>query len=254
MKLRSILLLGGTALVGLVVLGFYFVYSNLDGIVKNAIEHYGSEVMGTSVRVGDVSISPTAGTGRIERLRIEEPGGFGGGDVISFKEIELGIDIRSLTQRKPIVIDLIRVIAPSVNYVVNAQGGSNLSTLQGNISRYTRSGKKEPAPKDENNTPLLISVRRLVIEDGQVSADLSAVGLESQHTALPAIRAENLGGTKGAPPSEIAVALAQKLVADTLVAVGRSQIAPQVGRMLKQAVGQENAENIQGVLQGLLKK
>ncbi|MFP6638618.1 MAG: hypothetical protein VCC04_00130, partial [Myxococcota bacterium] len=106
MKLRSILLLGGTALVGLVVLGFYFVYSNLDGIVKNAIEHYGSEVMGTSVRVGDVSISPTAGTGRIERLRIEEPDGFGGGDVISFKEIELGIDIRSLTQTKPIVIDL----------------------------------------------------------------------------------------------------------------------------------------------------
>ena len=254
MKLRSVLLLGATAVIGLAAIGFFFVYSNLDGIVKNAIEKYGSEVMGTSVRVGEVSISLTDGKGHLTNLRIEEPSGFGGGNAISFKEIELGIDIRSLTHREPIVVDLIRVIAPSVNYVVNAQGGNNLSTLQGNINRYTQSGAKKAAPAEEDGAPLLISVRRLVIEDGQVSANLSALGLESQRTSLPAIRAANLGGTKGAPPSEIAVKLGQQFVSETLVAVARSQIAPQVGKLLNQAVGKENAENIQGVLQGLLKK
>lgn len=255
MKLRSILLLGVTAVLGIVVIGFYFVYSNLDGIVKNAIEKYGSEVMGTSVRVGEVSISLTDGKGRLTDLRIEDPSGFGGGNAISFKEIELGIDLRSVTNRNPLIIDLVRVITPTVNYVVNAQGGNNLSTLQGNITRYTQSGEaKEPAPTDEGGAPMLISVRRLVVEDGQVSANLSALGLEPQRTALPAIRASNLGGTKGSPPSEIGVQIAQQFVSKALVAVARSQIAPQVGKLLNQAVGEENSKNIQGVLQGLLKK
>ena len=79
MKIKSILLLG----VLVVALGaggaLYYVYSNLNEIVRTAIEEYGSEVLGTSVTVEDVSLSLTEGRGQITGFRIAEPRGFGSG-------------------------------------------------------------------------------------------------------------------------------------------------------------------------------
>jgi hypothetical protein len=254
MKIRSILLLSFMV----ILLGaggvIYYVYSNLDEIVRTAIQDYGSEVLGTSVTVDDVSISLTEGKGQISGLRVAEPNGFGSGSAVSLGQIALGINIASLKNRDPVVIDLIRIDAPSVNYVVNASGQSNLTTIQKNIERYTRSDspKKEEKTTPQGGEPTLISIRTLSVENGQISADLSAVGLPPQKTALPAIRASNLGGERGAPPAQIAVSLAQKLTADVLVAVGKSQIAPQVNRLLKEAVGEDASRNVQGLLQGLM--
>ena len=74
--MKSILFGLATILV-LLVGGFYFVYSNLDEIVRTAIEEYGSQVVGTSVSVSGVSISLTEGKGTIKELRVAEPKGFG---------------------------------------------------------------------------------------------------------------------------------------------------------------------------------
>ena len=254
MKLRSILLLS----VIVILLGAggvaYYVYSNLDEIVRTAIQDYGSEVLGTSVTVEDVSISLTEGKGQISGLRVAEPKGFGSGSALSLGQITLGINIASLRSLDPVVIDLIHVDAPSVNYVVNASGQSNLITLQKSIERYTRSDttKKQEETAAQDGQPTLISIRSLSVENGQISADLSAVGLPAQKAVLPAIHASDLGGKRGAPPAQIGVSLAQKLLADVLVAVGKSQIAPQVNRLLKEAIGEEASRNVQGLLQGLM--
>lgn len=256
MKIRSILLLGILAiLIGAGGVVFY-VYSNLNEIVRTAIEEYGSEVLGTSVTVEEVSLSLTEGKGRISGFQIAEPQGFGSGSAISLGEIALGIDLASLKKLDPLVISLIRVDAPAVNYVVNAQGQSNLATIQQNIEKFTASmgssSKKEESPATDTGEVTRISIQKLSVENGQISADLSAVGLSSQKASLPAINASNLGGKQGAPPAEIAVSLGQKLVADVLVAVGRSQIAPQVDRLLNEAVGEETGQQIQGLFKGLM--
>ena len=254
MKLRSVLLLS----VIVILLGaggaVYYVYSNLDEIIRTAIQDYGSEVLGTSVTVEDVSISLTEGKGQISGLRVAEPKGFGSGSAVSLGQIALGINIASLKSLDPIVIELIRIDAPSVNYVVKASGESNLSTIQKNIERYTRSDtpKKEEKTAQQGGQPTLISIRTLSVENGQISADLSAIGLPPQKAVLPAIHVSDLGGKRGAPPAQIAVSLAQKLMANVLVAVGKSQIAPQVNRLLKEAVGEEASRNIEGLLQGLM--
>lgn len=255
MKIRSLLLLGILAILigaGGVV---YYVYSNLNEIVRTAIEEYGSEVLGTSVTVDEVSISLTEGKGRISGFQIAEPRGFGSGSAISLGEIALGIDLASLRKLDPVVIDLIRVDAPSVNYVVNAQGQSNLAAIQENIEKYTASSgadSKKETPSPETGEVTRISIRTLSVENGQISADLSAMGLSNQKANLPAIHASNLGGKQGEPPGQIAVDLGKKLVADVLVAVGRSQIAPQVNRLLNEAVGEDASQNIQGLFKGLM--
>ncbi|MAI25553.1 MAG: hypothetical protein CMN75_05930 [Spirochaeta sp.] len=253
MKIKSVLLLG----ILVILLGaggaIYYVYSNLNEIVRTAIEEYGSDALGASVTVEEVSISLTEGKGQITGFRIAEPRGFGSGSAVSLGEIELGINLASIQKRDPLVIDLIRVDAPAVNYVVNAKGESNLTALQKNMEGYTASGgSTDKNPPKEGGEAIRIAIRKLSVENGQITADLSAMGLSEQKATLPAIHASDLGGKQGALPAQIAVSLGEKLVADVLVAVGRSQIAPQVNRLLNEAVGEETSRNIQGLFKGLM--
>jgi hypothetical protein len=53
----------------------FFLWNRLDIIVKVALEHYGPEVTGVSVAVGDVEISPHDGPGRLRNLEIGNPPG-----------------------------------------------------------------------------------------------------------------------------------------------------------------------------------
>ena len=75
-KLKQIAL--GLAVVVIIGVGYgaYYLLSNLDSIVKSAIEQYGSEITGTRVRVGSVKITLTEGRGTIRGLRVGNPSGF----------------------------------------------------------------------------------------------------------------------------------------------------------------------------------
>ncbi|MCH2185582.1 hypothetical protein MK280_06890, partial [Myxococcota bacterium] len=69
---------------------------------------------------------------------------------------------------------------------------------------------------------------------------------------IPPIKGSNLGGASGAPPATIATQLAESFVRDTLVAVGKSQIADQVDNLLKDSLGDEDAGQVKGLLDGFL--
>src|SRR5258705_10665723 len=70
------------ALIVLVVLaaiiagGVYWAYNSLDVIVKVALEHYGPDVTGVTVKVGDVTLSPRDGRGSLKNDDIGNPPGF----------------------------------------------------------------------------------------------------------------------------------------------------------------------------------
>ena len=68
----------GAILVLLITIGFsvYYLLSNLDSLVKSAIETYGSEATQTSVRVDNVKIVLQDGSGAIQRADRWQPQGF----------------------------------------------------------------------------------------------------------------------------------------------------------------------------------
>ena len=51
-------------------------YHSLDVILKFALEHYGPEVLGASVKVGEVRLSAGTGEGSLKSLEIGSPRGF----------------------------------------------------------------------------------------------------------------------------------------------------------------------------------
>ena len=249
MKLKNVVLGGAAVVVVAVVLAVYYLSASLDGIVRSAIEDYGSEIMGTSVRVSSVSIQLREGKGTIRGLRVANPDGFPPGDAVSFGEIALGIDVGSLTSRDPIVITLINVAEPSVSFVTDAQGGSNLQALQKNTARYSGGSGDTAAGSDE--PPTRLTIRKFAVEDGLLAADLTAAGGKRVEAQLPPLRLSNVGGDKGGTPGEIGAAVAGAFVKSSLKAVARSQIDDQLDRLLSEKLGGSAGQAAKDLVKGL---
>jgi len=59
------MIVGGLVVVVLVVVGaaVFFLYSNLDSLVKTAVEDVGTQATGAKVSLANVELSPTDGKG-----------------------------------------------------------------------------------------------------------------------------------------------------------------------------------------------
>ena len=112
--------------------GVFYVINNLDSIVKNAIEKYGSEATQTAVRVDSVKISLKEGSSVIKGLSIASPSGFEAKHVFRLGEIGNKINIESLGS-DVIVIDDITIHAPQVYFEMNQQRQTNLNELKKNL-------------------------------------------------------------------------------------------------------------------------
>jgi uncharacterized protein involved in outer membrane biogenesis len=142
---KTIKIFIGVAVASIVIFGIAvaLLMSNLDGIVKTAIEKFGSQVAGVPVRVADVKISLSEGRGTIKGLTVANPAGFKTPTAFSLGEITLAIDTGSVT-KDPVVIKEIIVAAPEVTYEVGT-GGSNVDAIKKNVEAATGGGKATPA-------------------------------------------------------------------------------------------------------------
>ena len=192
----------GAILVLLITIGFgvYYLLSNLDSIVKAAIEKYGSEATQTSVQVASVKIVLQDGSGAIRGLTVGNPQGFSTPKAFSLGEIGTQINLKSLSEDVP-VIEHINIKAPEVFFELNEQGQNNLDKLKKNLQSGTSTSSSASGEKDGAEPKLII--RKLVFSDGSIHARV--VPLDKDYELkLPNIQMNDLGGKTGATPSQIA--------------------------------------------------
>ena len=180
--------------------GIYYFLTNLDAIVKAAIEQYGSEVTQTAVRVDRVKIDLKQGAGGIYGLTVANPAGFKAKHAFSLGETSIKIDLKSLRD-EVIVIDAVTVRAPRVSYEMNAAREGSLNKLYDNIAKSLPAGDKGAKPAEAG--PKLI-VRKLVVEGGAIDARVVPLDNKQYTVNLPAIRMANLGAPRGATASQLA--------------------------------------------------
>ena len=77
--MKRIILFFLAVVVVAVIAGGFFLYRSLDALLVAAIEHYGSEALGTSVQVDTVSLELQSGKGTVRGLRVANPEGFSAG-------------------------------------------------------------------------------------------------------------------------------------------------------------------------------
>jgi len=216
---------------------FLYLYNNVDSIVKNGIERYGTDVCGTKVSVGSVDISLKSGRGTIRGLRVANPDGFSHDSVVELGDAIVAIDIGSIN-RDPIVITEIRVKSPLVSAEVDEKLATNIGKIRGHVQQYQARAAK-PAGKQDAGFEKRIAIRSFVIELGTLRADATRVGREKGQWEMPPIELSNLGGERGVRPEAIAkvisVALftrAEQVAAEHVKAAAVQQIKNEAQKKL----------------------
>jgi uncharacterized protein involved in outer membrane biogenesis len=195
----------GTMIVLAVAVGAVVVLllTNLNAIVKAAIEKFGSEATLTAVRVDKVRISLKQGSGAIYGFTVGNPKGFDTPHAFSLGEIGVKIDLRSLSGEVMIINEIV-VRGPKVFVEMNADKAVNLNELKKNLAQSMPS--KPGAPSDDGKKgkePKLI-IRRVRFSEGSIFVKIVPQNNKEYRINLPALEMNNLGGQTGATPTQIA--------------------------------------------------
>lgn len=253
MTTKKLILSSAAVIVVAVLAAVLYLSSNLDSLIKSAIEKYGSQITGAAITVSGVDISPSTGAGTIRGLRVGNPPGFSGAPAFELDQISVRINVASLTG-SPVVIEEILIAGTRVNVVTNSSGGTNIEAINRNANSHSGGSTADskpaetPEPADSSPAPLL-RIAKFTFEQGAVSADLSQAGGKQYNTELPELRLNNLGGTAGATPTEIG-----KEITDAVTdAVSRVVARRGVDELIDRNLDGREAEAAKGLLKGLLK-
>jgi hypothetical protein len=244
------LLIGGiAALIVVVGIAVVFLISNLDSIVKRAIETVGSDVAGVPVSVGSVEISLQESRGAINGLRIANPPGFGGGDAVELGTVALDLDVKNSTGEL-VVIKSILVDGTQVNVVQNV-GGSNLKVLQDKLSSDSDTDEQPAADEGAAGTKLIID--DFQFRNGEVS--LALQGVAERNAGIPDFTLTGVGRkSNGATAAEAAKQILDPLIRKSITAASGISGIEDLGEKAVETVLKDAPEEAVKGLGGLLKR
>ena len=205
------LLLGALVLVAILAgLGF-FLYNRLDLVVKLALEYYGPDVVGASVKVDDVEISPHSGRGRLRNLEIGNPKGFAFARAARFGDVILEVDPATL--RAPIVrVQAIGINAPTIVYE-RGDKTTNLDVIARNIEAYVKRAGT-PDRSAAGGGKRLYIIDRLLIRGAKVTMTSASLRGQGVTFDMPDIELRDIGkGQGGVTASQAAAIIANAIVA-----------------------------------------
>jgi hypothetical protein len=231
----KVLIIAG-ALVIVIAAALIFIWTNINGLIKAAIERYGSEVTKTAIHVSSVSIHLASGKGTIAGLTVATPQGFSSPYVFRLGMISAKIDPSTVTKR-PIVIDEVRISAPQVVYEINPSGTSNIGVLKKNIEEYKAHAPTKAQSEQKTggeDTKFIIS--KLIIESGQIDVRVEALGNKPRTVALQRFELADIGKPGGATPSQLAQKVLTALVEDAGREVARAGAERYIEKGIDRAV------------------
>jgi hypothetical protein len=235
MSRRRLLLMASGGVLVLVAGALWLLTQNLDGLVKRAIESYGSETAGTEVRITEVRIFLGEGRGTLRGLTVANPPGYSPSPLFTLNDITLVLDTLSLTAAVP-VIDELRIGATAFRYELDAGGHSNLGILQKNMKGSAKSGGGNQAKGAEKR----LKIKRLVMADGEATLELGSLDIGRATVKVPGVTLTDLGGDQGLTPRELSQivlnALGKNLEKSVAVAGLQRLLRGKEGKKFDQAI------------------
>ena len=199
------ILIGGGALVVLVIVGVFFLWSNIGGIIKAAVEKFGTEILQAEVTLNEVDISTTSGEGALKGLNIGNPKGFETDRAFSLGAVKVTMDTGTITS-DTIVIKEIIIQAPDITYEIGS-GGSNLDQLKENADAYVKvaSGSGGGSSSADSADGKKLIIEHLYIREAKMNVSATFLGGKKFGATLPEIHLTDIGKEdNGAGPGEIA--------------------------------------------------
>lgn len=216
------IIIGLVVLIVIVGIGLGYLWSNLDNLIRSAVEKYGTAATQTAVALDHVKLSITSGEGSLGGLSVDNPKGFNS-NVKAFYlgSVAVSVDVNSIQGTGPIIIKEITIEKPQVNYEITIAGDSNLSALQKNAQNYANSmsGKTnttpdQPVANTEQKASRKIIINDLYVRDGQIGISTQMIKDKNFAAPLPEIHLTGIGkNSGGATAAQVADQLLSSITA-----------------------------------------
>ena len=209
------IILGVLLVLVLVVAGLgYYIFSNLNQIVKDVIEDQAPKVLLTDVNLNEVDLDILNGRGELKGLVISNPEGFKSNSSFEMGNIALELDPASL-QENPDVIYVKELVIDGALLTAEQKGKTtNLQTILDNIEKSTGAGQSSGDSSTESDSS---SGPQKNIAIGNFKFINSKVNVITEYgdktLDLPAVEFANIGDkNKGLPPNELLGAILKPLI------------------------------------------
>ncbi len=204
------ILIGLGVVVLLLAAGAWFGFSNLDRIVRAAVEKYGTLAAQTEVKLDRVHLSITTGEGSLSGLSVANPQGFSSNKAFNLGAVSVALDTGSIRGNGPIVIRQVIIDKPQVSFELSNDGSTNLQALERNVQKYAAgtsgggaAGSGGGSSGGGQSRKMIIS--DLIIRDGQIAVSQQSLGGKQLSVPLPTIHLTNIGkDSGGATPAQVA--------------------------------------------------
>ena len=205
-------------LVIVVVIGVFIVGSNLNSLVKLAVEEAGSNALKTTVSLESADVDLMAGRVHLSGLSVANPSGFNQAEAFLMNDIVVDVELESL---KNSVVDVTEVSVDGLRVAAEQKGTTtNIQTLLNNLESDAGTEDSQPADDSSAQTDILVKVGQINFTDGSVY--LSSDRLGDSDLSLPTIKLNDIGGSAGVPPDQLAEQIAQPLLKQITAAVEQS--------------------------------
>ncbi len=213
----------------LVAAGLFWLSRNMDSLVKQGIERYGSAMTQAQVTVGAVNISPTDGKGSLRDLSVGNPAGFKTAHALKVALVEIELDVATLT-KDVLVIRRIVIEAPDVIY----EKGATLTNFDAIAQHIAGSVASTRAKSDKAGSKRFI-VEHLSVHNAKAQASAAFMNGKTVALTLTDIQLNNLGRAQGGlTANELGGAVVAALSAKLKVAISFDNLLKSSGAALEQ--------------------
>ncbi|QIR15995.1 hypothetical protein [Shewanella aestuarii] len=252
--MKKIILFGILAIILAIGAGVYWLFANLNDIVKAQVEKQGSHFLQTPVSLASVDLQPLKGYGDLKGFAIQNPDGYSDNSAFAFDEIKLDIDVKSVSQQ-PFVMNELLVSGPSVLFELSADGKNNLTVLKDNLSaQLPKSSQPEPEASSDKQAPssstepFLVAVNKVTIEGVKLTLDMSAMGYEAYQLTLPAFNADPVGMPNGLPAEQVGGAIVKSML-DNIIKQAKKAVEDKIKQRAREEVKLRADKELGGLLE-----
>ena len=182
--------------------GLYLLASNINSIVKAAVEEGGSVVTGVTVRLDKSNIDLTNQRGALIGLSVGNTADFNTPYAFNFGAI--GLDLGEGSTSSVLVIDKIVIDKPNITYEIG-KFGSNIDAIQKNIDRFVSTPSKAPSgsspatnkTQSSSSDGIKMIIKNLYIRGGKINVSASLMQGKTVTTKLPEIHLKDIGKKSG---------------------------------------------------------
>jgi hypothetical protein len=245
-------LLKGLAVVAVVVVlavgvGVWYLMSNLDEVVRTAIERAGSHATMTDVKIAKIGLDDLfEGKASVEGLSIGNPKGFAEATIFSLGKVSTHVDIENTSPEK-VVINEIFIGAPLVTLEIDEKGNSNVMALKNNLERLIPQGEKGAAPAGADAEPTVdgkpapkVVVKKLTVAEGKTTVRIAGRGGAPVTVTVPTFTMRGIGDEKpGGVPATVAI---RRFLNTWIEKVNKAVAEAEVGKRIEELKARANEE------------